>query len=88
MRGRGNRGQIMQGLKTLDYPRDKLKVTAEFEAIESPDIIILECPTCQRAQWACRAGDTDSIPELGRFPKSKWQPTPYSCLGNPMDRGA
>ena len=31
----------------------------------------------------------DSIPGLGRFPgKGKWQPLQYSCLKNPMDRGA
>ena len=32
----------------------------------------------------CNAGDPASIPGLRR----KWQPTPVSCLGNPMDRGA
>ena len=35
------------------------------------------------------AGDTDSVPTSGRFPWSrKGQPLRYSCLGNPMDRGA
>ena len=35
------------------------------------------------------AGDTGSIPGLGRAPgEIKWQPIPVSCLGNPMDRGA
>ena len=35
------------------------------------------------------AGDTSSIPGLGRFPEGeKSNPRQYSCLGNPMDRGA
>ena len=33
--------------------------------------------------------DADLIPEWGRTPwKRSWQPTQYSCLENPMDRGA
>ena len=33
--------------------------------------------------------DTDSIPELGRSPGVKHgNPLQYSCLENPMDRGA
>ena len=35
------------------------------------------------------ARDTDSIPELGRSPGGgNGNPLQYSCLGNPMDRGA
>ena len=35
------------------------------------------------------AGDTGSIPDLGRSPgKGKGNPLQYSCLENPMDRGA
>ena len=41
---------------------------------------------------ACDAGDLGSIPGLRRSPGegNAWrrQPTPYSCLENPMDRGA
>ena len=34
-------------------------------------------------------GDTSSIPELGRYPGVRnGHPLWYSCLGNPMDRGA
>ena len=34
-------------------------------------------------------GDAGSIPGLGRFPgEGKGKPLQYSCLGNPMDRGA
>ena len=35
------------------------------------------------------AGDTGSIPGLGRSPgKGNGNPFQYSCLGNPMDRAA
>ena len=35
------------------------------------------------------AGDTGSIPELGRFPgEENGSPLQDSCLGNPMDRRA
>ena len=38
---------------------------------------------------ACSAGDTGSIPGWGRSPgKGNGNPLQYSCLGNPMDRGA
>ena len=35
------------------------------------------------------SGDTDLIPESGRSPgEGNGNPLQYSCLGNPMDRGA
>ena len=38
---------------------------------------------------ACNAGDSGSVPELGRFPgKGNGYPLQYSCLENSMDRGA
>ena len=38
---------------------------------------------------ACNAGDTGSIPGSGRFPGGgRGNPLQYSCLENPMDRGA
>ena len=38
---------------------------------------------------ACHAEDTSSIPGWGRSPgKGNGNPLQYSCLGNPMDRGA
>ena len=34
-------------------------------------------------------GDLGSIPGLGRFPREgNGNPLQYTCLGNPMDRGA
>ena len=38
---------------------------------------------------ACNAGDLGSIPGLGRSPGERNDyPLQYSCLRNPMDRGA
>ena len=38
---------------------------------------------------ACNAGDPGSNPGLGRSPKEgNSNPLQYSCLENPMDRGA
>ena len=38
---------------------------------------------------ACNAGDTSSIPGLGRSPsEGNGYPLQYSCLANSMDRGA
>ena len=38
---------------------------------------------------ACNAGDTGSIPGSGRSPEEgNRNPLHYSCLRNPMDRGA
>ena len=38
-------------------------------------------------EFACNAGDLGSIPGLGRSP-GHGNPLQYSCLENPMDRGA
>ena len=38
---------------------------------------------------ACNVGDQGLIPGLGRFPREgNHNSFQYSCLGNPMDRGA
>ena len=40
-------------------------------------------------EYACNAGDLDSIPGLGRSSgEGNGNPLQYSCLENPMDRGA
>ena len=40
-------------------------------------------------QSACNAGDLGSVPESGRCPgEGNGKPLQYSCLENPMDRGA
>ena len=45
------------------------------------------CPTS--AVSTCNAGEPGSIPRLGRSPgEENGSPLQYSCLENPMDRGA
>ena len=40
-------------------------------------------------EFTCNAGDPDSIPMSGRSPgEGNGDPFQYSCLGNPMGRGA
>ena len=46
------------------------------------------CSSFSKAS-ACNAGDTGSIPGLGRSPgEGNGNPLQYPCLENPMDRGA
>ena len=57
-----------------------------------------ESDTTERLNWTggsdgkesvCNAGDLDSIPGSGRSPgEGNGYPLKYSCLENPMDRGA
>ena len=40
-------------------------------------------------ELACNAGDVGLVPGLERSPgEGKGNPHQYSCLGNPMDKGA
>ena len=40
-------------------------------------------------EFSCKARDTGSMPGLGRSPgKGLGNPLQYSCLKNPLDRGA
>ena len=44
---------------------------------------------CHGKETACNVGDPRSIPGLGRSPgEGNGNPLQYSCLENPMDRGA
>ena len=55
--------------------------------------MIMSFPNGPVVKCACNKGDTGralgSIPGLGKFPgEGNGNPFQYSCLGNPMDRGA
>ena len=59
------------------------------EDILDIDSIYWKLPWWLRQQNACNEGDTGSIPGTGRSPEGgSSYPLQYSCLGNPMDRGA
>ena len=52
-------------------------------------IIFIEFGGSDSKESACSAGDLGSIPESGRCPgEGNGNPLQYSCLENPMDRGA
>ena len=53
-------------------------------------IIVLPCPRWHSVkESACNAGDLGLIPGVGRCPgEGNGTPLWYSCLGNPMYRGA
>ena len=53
-------------------------------------LILFPLPKWLRGkESAYNAGDTDSLPGSGRSPgEGNGNPLQYSCLGNPMDRGA
>ena len=49
----------------------------------------MRCGDSEVKASACNAGDLGSIPGLGRSPgEGNGKPLQYSCLENPMDRGA
>ena len=49
----------------------------------------MRCGDSEVKASACSAGDLASIPGLGRSPGGgNGKPLQYSCLENPMDRGA
>ena len=52
--------------------------------------LILGCPgDSDGKECACNAGDSGSLPGWVRSPgEGNGSPLQYSCLGNPMDRGA
>ena len=59
-------------------------------SLKTTTILLLSIPGGSDAnQSACNAGDLGSVPESGRCPgEGNGNPLQYSCLENPMDRGA
>ena len=75
--------------------------TPQFESINSLVLRIFYGPTLisigpyinfpggsDSKESTCNAGDLGLIPQLGRSPERHGNPIQYSCLENPMDRGA
>ena len=66
---------------------DSLSYTAET-SLGFPDGSVVRNPPGKQEN-ACNAGDASSIPGLGRsLGEGNGNPLQYSCLENPMDRGA
>ena len=52
-------------------------------------VVNIVCGSDGKLASAYNMGDLGSIPGLGRYPaEGNGNPLWYSCLGNPMDRGA
>ena len=65
-----------QGAKAGSWREDRLLIYREQSSSDSEES-------------ACNPEDPGSIPELGRSPgEGDGDPLQYSCLENPMDRGA
>ena len=82
-------------LKVLEAGTYSMKVWAHSVSTEVSSWSADRChPTGlpwwhRRKEPACSAGDPGSIPEWGRSQgEGNGSPLQYSCLGNPMDRGA
>ena len=63
----------------------------QYKGIYTISIVINEdfVPSSVSKESACNAGDPGSIPGSGRYPEEgNGNRLQYSCLGNPMDRGA
>ena len=59
------------------------------DLMTKPQYMLLNIGGSDGKESACSAGDLGSIPGLGRFPgEGNGNPLQYSCLKNPMDRGA
>ena len=57
--------------------------------MDSSFLLIFESYSSVGKESAYNSGDLGSIPGLGRSPGGgNGNPLPYSCLKNPMDRGA
>ena len=68
---------VKNQVEKITWNRDRLPTTVGF-----PDRSVGKESTCS-------AGDPGWIPGLGRSPgEGKGYPLQYSCLGNPMYRGA
>ena len=83
-------GDCSHGIKTLapwkksyDQPRQHIKKQRHYFAYKGfPGGL-------EGKASACNVGDLGSMPGCGRFPgEGNGNPLQYSCLENPMDRGA
>ena len=63
-------------------PHDKMEIRSPRTGMTASPVAVVKSPPS-------RAGGMGSVPGLGRSPgEGSGNPHQYSCLGNPMDRGA
>ena len=76
---------IQTGIQTAE-PRSRRSQAKILNRTET--ILGFPCSSAGK-ESTCSTGDLGSIPKLGRFPgEGNGNPLQYSCLENPMDRGA
>ena len=67
----------------------KAEVENEMNWNRRINIYTLPCGGSEDKESACNVGDPGLIPRLGRSPvEGHGNPLQYSCMENPMDRGA
>ena len=72
-----------------EYRKNLTSYEEKFEKYTVIDKILGFTCSSVGEESACSAGDLGLIPGLGRFPgEGSGRPLQYSCLENPMDRGA
>ena len=95
-RSLGSGGQVTWGLavgRSLAFPRETkvsgelAKKKARLLIVKSMSQLVKNLSTMR--ETICNTGDAGSIPGLGRSPgEGNGTPPEYSCLENPMGRGA
>ena len=80
---------LLQSTGSYIQPPATSRNGEEYEKVYTAYIYIrLLCSSVSK-ESACNAGEPGLIPRLGRSPgEGNGNPLQYSCLGNPMDRGA
>ena len=86
-----NGSSVLQLDNDLWLYQDRILCFEDSDANERKETFIFQGFPCSSVgkESACSTGDLGSIPGLGRFPgEGNGNPLQYSCLKNPMDRGA
>ena len=83
-RGSKTLGKVLPALKTITVS------SSSFFFLKQVPVLLMGSPGgSEGKESACNAGDLGLIPGSARSPgKGNGNPLQYSCLENPMDRGA
>ena len=79
----------MPSSRGSSWPRDRTHISHIYLYLQVGFLPLCFPRGSKGKESACNAGDWGSIPGSGRCPEEGNSiPLQYSCLGNPMDRGA
>ena len=83
------KGCITEPRDILSYKKCIIIILYEVLKVKLLNIVGGFADDSDGKESACNTGDPGSIPASGRSPgEGNGNPLPYSCLENPMDRGA